>query len=44
VFNDLAKDLLEGGLDRDWFFARLSSPNKDQLLDHELGEAVNSLS
>ncbi len=45
VFDDLAKDRLEGGLGRDWFFAKLGAPNKDKLvdLDVDLGEEVVAL-
>jgi hypothetical protein len=37
VFNDTSNDLLTGGTEADWFFAKTSSPAKDTLADFVSG-------
>ena len=43
VLDDLAKDRLEGGDGRDWFFAKLFAPEKAKLSDSEANEIIDVL-
>jgi Ca2+-binding RTX toxin-like protein len=43
VFDDDAADVLTGGSDRDWYFARLSGKHKDQIVGLAANESVDQL-
>jgi Putative Ig domain/RTX calcium-binding nonapeptide repeat (4 copies)/PKD domain len=43
VFDDGDVDLLTGGAGRDWFFAKRSGSQRDQILDLETGEVVTDI-
>jgi hypothetical protein len=43
VFDDDAEDILIGGLDRDWYFARLTGNKKDHIVGLTSGELIDGL-
>jgi hypothetical protein len=43
IHDDAAVDTLFGEGDRDWFFALLSGPYQDRIMDRGHGEAVTQL-